>query len=178
MITLDMLREVGHLPQQQAANALKVGNTRFKTATRQLGMQSWPYRKIKSIRNLILVVQKNKTHFKVRIRNVCSFFDSFSRPCRLHRHSDQWLRPCLRQGQADDIIRTLNELENSVFQFPMTPLNDEFKKFRQATYKLNHKRNAPTRTGHDQEYSKTLKLDVQESTISEFSTDQYQTFDI
>lgn len=65
-----MLRQVGHLPQQQAANALKVGNTRFKTATRQLGMQSWPYRKIKSIRNLILVVQKNRNHFKVSIRNI------------------------------------------------------------------------------------------------------------
>jgi len=178
MITLDMLREVGHLPQQQAANALKVGNTRFKTATRQLGMQSWPYRKIKSIRNLILVVQKNRNHFKVRIRNVFLIVILLVEPvqstCRLPRNSDHGFKPCLQQGQAEEIIQTLHELENSVFEFPMTPLNDEFRKFRQAAYKLNHKRKAPTMPEHVHKYSNAMKKDVKESTISEFSTDQCQ----
>jgi hypothetical protein len=44
---------------------LNVGNTRFKTAMRELGMRSWPYRKIKSIRNLINVVQTNPEQFHV-----------------------------------------------------------------------------------------------------------------
>lgn len=29
-ITLELLRQVGHLPQQQAADQLNIGNTRFK----------------------------------------------------------------------------------------------------------------------------------------------------
>jgi hypothetical protein len=64
---MEMLKQVGHLPQQQAADQLNVGNTRFKTATRQLGMRAWPYRKIKSIRNLISVVEENPAHFVVRM---------------------------------------------------------------------------------------------------------------
>lgn len=44
---------------------LNVGNTRFKTAMRELGMSSWPYRKIKSIRNLVNVVQTNPEQFHV-----------------------------------------------------------------------------------------------------------------
>lgn len=65
MITLEHLKQVGHLPQQQAADFLNVGNTRFKMATRQLGMKAWPYRKIKSIRNLITVVEQNADYFPV-----------------------------------------------------------------------------------------------------------------
>jgi hypothetical protein len=60
-----MLRKVGHLPQQKAADALKIGNTRFKTATRELGMTGWPYRKIKSIKNLCSVVEIHRDYFKV-----------------------------------------------------------------------------------------------------------------
>lgn len=62
-ITLDMLKRVGHLPQQKAADALKIGNTRFKTATRQLGMSGWPYRKIKSIQNLIKIIEQHTKFF-------------------------------------------------------------------------------------------------------------------
>ena len=58
----------------------------------------------------------------------------------------------------------------------MTPLNDEFTKFRQAAYKLNHKRsnkrNEPTKPDH--EYPDTLKTDAKESSVSEFCIDQYQ----
>lgn len=106
VVTLEMLRAVGHLPQQQAADALKVGNTRFKTATRELGMNAWPYRKIKSVRNLITVVDKNRRYFG---------------------------------GEAEEIIQRLNALELAIFMSPTLPLNDEFKKFRQAAYKLTHK---------------------------------------
>ena len=67
---MDLLKQVGHLPQQQAADQLNVGNTRFKMATRQLGMKAWPYRKIKSIRNLISVVEENQEYFSVSGRNV------------------------------------------------------------------------------------------------------------
>ena len=62
-INLQMLQEVGHLPQQKAADALKIGNTRFKTATRQLGMKGWPYRKIKSILNLIKTIEEHREYF-------------------------------------------------------------------------------------------------------------------
>jgi hypothetical protein len=62
-ITLDMLKRVGHLPQQKAADALKIGNTRFKTATRELGMSGWPYRKIKSIQNLIKIIEQHTKFF-------------------------------------------------------------------------------------------------------------------
>jgi hypothetical protein len=58
-MTLNLLRAVAHLPQEKAARQLNVGNTRFKAATRQLGMASWPYRKIKSIRNLKNVIEQN-----------------------------------------------------------------------------------------------------------------------
>lgn len=76
VITLEHLKQVGHLPQQQAADHLNVGNTRFKMATRQLGMKAWPYRKIKSIRNLITVVEQNMEYFPVSISafaNLSSF---------------------------------------------------------------------------------------------------------
>lgn len=62
-INLQMLQAVGHLPQQKAADALKIGNTRFKTATRQLGMKGWPYRKIKSILNLIKTIEDHREYF-------------------------------------------------------------------------------------------------------------------
>lgn len=62
-INLEMLKEVGHLPQQKAADALNIGNTRFKTATRQLGMKGWPYRKIKSILNLIKTIEEHREYF-------------------------------------------------------------------------------------------------------------------
>lgn len=65
-ITVGLLRQVAHLPQQEAADRLNVGNTRFKTATRELGMQAWPYRKIKSIRNLLAVVKEDPDLFCVR----------------------------------------------------------------------------------------------------------------
>jgi hypothetical protein len=71
VITLEHLKQVGHLPQQQAADHLNVGNTRFKMATRQLGMKAWPYRKIKSIRNLIFVVEQNTEYFPVS-NSVCT----------------------------------------------------------------------------------------------------------
>jgi hypothetical protein len=58
-ITLALLRAVAHLPPEKAAHELNVGNTRFKAAIRQLGMAAWPYRKIKSIRNLMNVIQQN-----------------------------------------------------------------------------------------------------------------------
>ena len=58
----------------------------------------------------------------------------------------------------------------------MTPLNDEFKKFRQAAYKLNHKRNnkrnVPSRPDHD--YPDMLNTGAKESSISKFCIDQYQ----
>lgn len=43
---------MAHLSQERAAAALNVGNTRFKSACRELGVRSWPYRRIKSVRNL------------------------------------------------------------------------------------------------------------------------------
>ncbi|KAH7624531.1 putative Protein RKD1 [Nannochloris sp. 'desiccata'] len=106
VITLEHLKQVGHLPQQQAADHLNVGNTRFKMATRQLGMKAWPYRKIKSIRNLITVVEQNMEYFP---------------------------------GEAENLLLQLHQLEEMIFKNPTMPLNEDFRKFRQAAYKLTHK---------------------------------------
>lgn len=51
-ITRNDLRSVAHLSQECAAAALHIGNTRFKSACRELGVRSWPYRRIKSVRSL------------------------------------------------------------------------------------------------------------------------------
>lgn len=127
-ITLDMLRKVGHLPQQKAADALKIGNTRFKTATRELGMTGWPYRKIKSIKNLSSVVEIHRDYFKVGIKQSGTDFGSLF-----------ILSPTYMQDETDTILSKLKELEEAIFEAPNTPLSAEFKKFRQAAYKLSHK---------------------------------------
>lgn len=57
-MTLEDLKRVAHLSQERAAAALNVGNTRFKSACRELGMRGWPYRKIKSVRSLLYAIQK------------------------------------------------------------------------------------------------------------------------
>ncbi|KAL6774075.1 hypothetical protein ACKKBG_A23670 [Auxenochlorella protothecoides x Auxenochlorella symbiontica] len=57
-VTLEDLKRVAHLSQERAAAALNVGNTRFKSACRELGMRGWPYRKIKSVRSLLYAIQK------------------------------------------------------------------------------------------------------------------------
>lgn len=59
LVSLSDLKNVAHLSQEKAAAALNVGNTRFKSACRELGMKGWPYRKIKSVRNLQLTVEEN-----------------------------------------------------------------------------------------------------------------------
>jgi hypothetical protein len=43
------------------------------------------------------------------------------------------------QDETDAILSKLKELEESIFEAPSTPLSAEFKKFRQAAYKLSHK---------------------------------------
>lgn len=63
LITIAHLKQVAHLCQQKAAERLNVGNTRFKTACRELGMRSWPYRKIKSVRSLKEAINTNRTSF-------------------------------------------------------------------------------------------------------------------
>ena len=43
------------------------------------------------------------------------------------------------QGQADQFLANLRELEDMVFDNPTMKLESNFKKFRQAAYKLKHK---------------------------------------
>lgn len=58
-VTREDLERVVHLCQQDAAHELNIGVTRFKTACRQLGFSSWPYRRIKSIRALKQTIQES-----------------------------------------------------------------------------------------------------------------------
>ena len=58
-ITRADLERVVHLCQADAARALGIGVTRFKTACRQLGFKSWPYRKVKSVLNLRRVIAES-----------------------------------------------------------------------------------------------------------------------
>lgn len=126
-INFQMLQEVGHLPQQKAADALKIGNTRFKTVTRQLGMKGWPYRKIKSILNLIKTIEDHREYFgddeadniigKLKILKT-TIFHSPDTVC--------YIFSPFRRKARQQLLKILQ------------PLSPEYKKFRQTAYKLTH----------------------------------------
>jgi hypothetical protein len=63
LISRDSLRVVSHMPQQLAAEALGLGNTRFKGVLRELGMPHWPYRTIRSLRGMCSVLEQAKFLF-------------------------------------------------------------------------------------------------------------------
>jgi hypothetical protein len=43
------------------------------------------------------------------------------------------------QGEAENLLSQLHQLEEMIFKNPTMPLNEDFRKFRQAAYKLTHK---------------------------------------
>ncbi|KAK9813220.1 hypothetical protein WJX72_010939 [[Myrmecia] bisecta] len=59
-LTLEALQAHYHLPSAEAANNLGVGVTVLKKCCRKLGIRRWPYRKLKSMDNLIEGVQHAK----------------------------------------------------------------------------------------------------------------------
>lgn len=61
-----------HLPLQQAANEMNIGTTNLKKLCREKGIKRWPYRKIKSIEELIDDLQKctGNCDFKVDVETL------------------------------------------------------------------------------------------------------------
>ncbi len=52
-VTRERLQELFHLPVSEASRALGVGETVFKRLCRRLGVPSWPYRRVDSLRKII-----------------------------------------------------------------------------------------------------------------------------
>ncbi len=57
-VTMSQLRAVQTLSLREAADALRMGTTQFKTQCRRLGVKQWPHRKLKSLSSLVDACQK------------------------------------------------------------------------------------------------------------------------
>ncbi|KAJ8567711.1 hypothetical protein K7X08_019919 [Anisodus acutangulus] len=112
-LSLEDLAKYFDLPIVEASKKLKVGVTALKKKCREFGIPRWPRRKIKSLDNLILDLQKEVQ--------------------RQHEEDE------LAATTVEERKRMIEYERESIEKKPFMDIQEETKKFRQNMFKRRHK---------------------------------------